>query len=112
MRVLDVFVLPSLAEGISNTILEAMASGLPVIATAVGGNGELVAEGSTGTLVPPADPQALATAMAAYAADPRLRRAHGDAGCSRVAGEFSMAQMLAAYGGVYDELLETRGGAR
>jgi len=111
MRALDVFVLPSLAEGISNTILEAMASGLPVIATAVGGNGELVADGGTGVLVPPAEPQALAAAMAAYAGDPRLRQTHGDAGRRRVAEEFSMAQMLAAYGGVYDELLETRGGA-
>jgi len=110
MRALDVFILPSLAEGISNTILEAMASGLPVIATAVGGNGELVAEGETGALVPPGDPQALATSMAAYAADRGLRRVHGDAGCRRAAEDFSMAQMLAAYGGVYEQLLATRGG--
>ena len=54
MRSLDVFVLPSIAEGISNTVLEAMASGLPVIATAVGGNPELVVPGETGELVPAA----------------------------------------------------------
>ena len=54
LRALDIFVLPSLAEGISNTILEAMASGLPVIATDVGGNSELVIDGETGHLVPTA----------------------------------------------------------
>ena len=56
MRGFDLFVLPSLAEGVSNTILEAMATGLPVVATAVGGNTELVEEGVTGTLVAPDDP--------------------------------------------------------
>jgi sugar transferase (PEP-CTERM/EpsH1 system associated) len=112
LRSLDVFVLPSRAEGISNTILEAMASGLPVIATAVGGNGELVDDGRTGALVPAGDPQALAAQMAVYADDPGLRERHGDAGCRRVAAEFSMARMLAAYGGVYDELSERRGVAR
>ena len=55
LRGMDCFVLPSLAEGISNTILEAMATGLPVIATEVGGNCELVVDGVTGSLVPPAD---------------------------------------------------------
>lgn len=109
MRAFDVFVLPSQAEGISNTILEAMASGLPVIATDVGGNRELVQDGQTGCLVPANDPQAMAQQMAAYAADPQRRAAQGDAGCKRVADQFSMARMLAAYGGVYDELMEKRG---
>ncbi len=105
LRSLDVFVLPSQAEGISNTILEAMASGLPVIATAVGGNSELVDDGRTGALVPPRDPDALAAAMAVYADDRALREAQGVAACARVASEFSMTRMLAAYGGVYDELI-------
>ena len=60
MRGLDCFVLPSVAEGVSNTILEAMATRLPVIATRVGGNAELIESGMTGTLVPPGQPDALA----------------------------------------------------
>jgi sugar transferase (PEP-CTERM/EpsH1 system associated) len=109
MRAFDVFVLPSQAEGISNTILEAMASALPVIATDVGGNGELVDPGNTGFLVPANDPQALAARMALYAGDATLRQAHGAAGCQRVADRFSMARMLSAYGGIYDRLMERRG---
>jgi Glycosyltransferase len=65
MRALDIFALPSQAEGISNTILEAMASGLPVAATDVGGNAELVAAGETGALVPAQDPHAMAQAYCA-----------------------------------------------
>lgn len=112
LRSLDVFVLPSQAEGISNTILEAMACGLSVIATRVGGNSELVAAGQTGSLVPPADAQALAEQMARYAADPGLRQLHGTASSERVAAEFSMARMLAAYAAVYDELITARGATR
>ena len=66
-------VLPSLAEGISNTILEAMATGLPIIATRVGGNPELVEEGRTALLVPADDPQAMAAAIAVYADDAAKR---------------------------------------
>ena len=108
MRALDVFVLPSRAEGISNTILEAMASGLPVVATDVGGNAELIDAGRTGALVPAGDPAALADQMAVYAMDRELRDRHGAAACQRVAGQFSMAQMTGAYGAVYDRLMETR----
>ena len=109
MRALDVFVLPSRAEGISNTILEAMASGLPVIATDVGGNGELIANGESGTLVPAGDSAALSAQMAAYAADESRRRRHGDVGCRRVGEHFSMTRMLDAYSGLYDQLMEQRG---
>jgi sugar transferase (PEP-CTERM/EpsH1 system associated) len=108
MRGFDLFVLPSLAEGISNTVLEAMASGLPVIATAVGGNPELVEEGRTGTLVPPSDPEAMARAMLAYSADPEKCRGRGLAARARVERDFSMTAMVNAYIAVYDRLLERR----
>lgn len=110
LHALDVFVLPSLAEGISNTLLEAMASGLPVLATAVGGNPELVSDGQTGVLVPAGNPQALADAMLNYARNPALRAAHGQAGVQRVDQKFSLKAMLASYGGLYDRWLERRFG--
>jgi glycosyltransferase involved in cell wall biosynthesis len=105
MRSLNLFVLPSLAEGISNTILEAMASGLPVVATRVGGNPELVDEEKTGVLVPPADPAALAGAIFRYVQTPGLMSAHGRAGRERVEARFSMAAMVEGYLAVYDEVL-------
>jgi sugar transferase (PEP-CTERM/EpsH1 system associated) len=109
MQALDVFVLPSLAEGISNTILEAMACGLPVIATAVGGNAELVIDRETGALVPPAEPDGMARAMAQYADDGELRRSHGNAAEQRITEHFSMQRMLSAYDKVYQQLMERRG---
>lgn len=107
MRSMDIFVLPSLGEGISNTILEAMASGLPVVATNVGGNAELVEDGRTGALVPPDDDVALADAIAAYIADEPLRRQHGLAGRLRVESEFSLDCMVDRYATLYRDLLET-----
>lgn len=101
----DVFVLPSLAEGISNTILEAMATGLPVVATDVGGNGELVADGMSGKLVRRGDPQAIADAITAYAADTALCRAQGDVGRARVEQDFSLDVMSRAYSQLYQELV-------
>lgn len=103
---IDIFVLPSINEGISNTILEAMASGLPVVATAVGGNPELVVEGKTGYLVPSADPQSMAVAIQTYLEQPELISKHGLAGRKRVEETFSMAAMVNAYMKVYDELLK------
>ncbi|NMG75989.1 TIGR03088 family PEP-CTERM/XrtA system glycosyltransferase [Aromatoleum diolicum] len=109
MRAMDIFVLPSRAEGISNTILEAMACGLPVIATRVGGNPELVVDGETGMLVPAEDSAALADALAHYLADGELARAHGRAGRQRAEGEFSIDGMVARYGGLYESLLDAAG---
>jgi sugar transferase (PEP-CTERM/EpsH1 system associated) len=105
MRGLDCFVLPSLGEGISNTILEAMASGLPVIATAVGGNPELVLAGLTGRLVPAADPGALARCIIDFAASPEKTRAMGYAGRKRIEAQFSMNAMVESYQQIYDRLL-------
>ena len=106
LRSLDCFVLPSLAEGISNTILEAMAAGLPVIATQVGGNPELVADGRTGMLVPPSDPEAMARAIIACATDPDQTRRMGQAGRAEVERRFSMEAMVGAYQGLYDRSLQ------
>ena len=108
MRGLDCFALPSLAEGISNTILEAMASGLPVVVTRVGGNGELVVDGRTGKLVPPGDVDALAAALAGMAADPAAAAAMGRVGRERVVQHFSLSAMVTAYQALYDEQLAQR----
>jgi sugar transferase (PEP-CTERM/EpsH1 system associated) len=107
LRSFDVFCLSSLVEGISNTILEAMATGLPVVATGVGGNAELVENGVTGALVPPRDPEALASVLARYVEEERLRREHGLAGRARVEREFGLDRMVGRYLGVYDELLSS-----
>ncbi len=102
MQAFDVFVLPSLAEGISNTILEAMASGLPVVATAVGGNPELVGDGESGKLVPAADIEALCDAMTGYFDDHDLVVRHGNAARQRIDQRFSLDSMIARYLSVYD----------
>lgn len=104
MRGMTVFVQPSLAEGASNTVLEAMATGLPVVATAVGGNPELVHPGWTGTLVPPRDPGQLAAAIADYYRIPGLAAQHGARARRRVLAEFSLSAMANAYLAVYDRL--------
>ena len=106
MAAMDIFVLPSLGEGISNTILEAMATGLPVIATSVGGNLELVHEGATGFLVPPADSDAMAQALLNYVDDADQRHAHGRAARDIIDCQFSMDAMVQGYLSVYDRILE------
>ena len=105
MRGLHAFALPSLAEGISNTILEAMASALPVLATAVGGNADLVLHGLTGQIVPAADPAAMAREIAKLASSPQQARAMGEAGRRRVEVTFSMQAMVSTYQKVYDQQL-------
>lgn len=89
-----VYVQPSISEGMSNSILEAMASGLPVVATRVGGTPEVVEDGVSGLLVPPEDPAALATALVTLLGDPPRRAAMGAAGRDRVARQFSQADMI------------------
>jgi sugar transferase (PEP-CTERM/EpsH1 system associated) len=108
LRGLDLFVLPSRNEGISNTILEAMATGLPVVATDVGGNPELVTAGSTGALVPAADASALAAALRGYVDAPELARTNGAAGRERVLRDFSIDTMVSKYLAIYDSVLSGR----
>lgn len=109
MRGLDCFVLPSLAEGISNTVLEAMASRLPVIATRVGGNAELIESGLSGTLVPPVNSDALAGAILAYASDRALARRHASAARHAVETRFSLSRMLLDYASLYERKLGAAG---
>lgn len=105
LRIMDIFVLPSLAEGISNTILEAMATGLPVIATDVGGNSELVLEGETGYLVPRSDTRAMSSRLRNYVDHPAMIEQHGVNARNRIVAEFSIGQMVDKYMRVYDELI-------
>jgi sugar transferase (PEP-CTERM/EpsH1 system associated) len=109
LRQMDVFVLPSLNEGISNTLLEAMACGLPVIATRVGGNVELIADQETGILVAPGDPDDIGRALATLADDGERRRRVGAAARRRAEREFSLQRMVAEYTALYEGLL---GGGR
>lgn len=104
MQALDIFVLPSLIEGVSNTILEAMATGLPVVATAVGGNAELVADKETGLLVPATDEIAMSQSIQRYIDDPALRQKHGKAGRERIEKMFSLASMVGGYVDVYNKV--------
>ncbi len=110
MQSMAIFVLPSLAEGVSNTILEAMSCGISVIATRVGGNVELVVENVTGQLVPPDNPKVLATAIDYYLDNPGIMHAHGKAARARIENAFAMDSMVENYLGVYDDLVSVRGG--
>jgi L-malate glycosyltransferase len=104
-----VSVLPSLSEGLSNTLLESMAVGVPVVATRVGGNPEVVQDGVTGLLIPPRDPAALAQAICRLLEDPQLARRFGAAGQQRVSAHFSIEQMVSKTERLYVELLKRAG---
>ena len=101
----DIFALSSIAEGMPGVLLEAMAAGLPVVATDVGGVSEVVSASMTGLLVTAGNPQALAKALAEYVSDETLRLRHGQAGRERVETGFSLDDMMSAYIALYDELL-------
>lgn len=110
MRGLDAFALPSLAEGISNTILEAMATALPVIATTVGGNVELLSDGVTGKLVPPRDADTMAHALLADYRAPETARERGRRARLEVERRYTLDGMVAAYGDLYEKLLAQAAG--
>lgn len=101
LRGADCFVLASRSEGLSMTILEAMGHGLPVVATRVGGNSEVILDGTTGRLVPHGDPAALAAALGDVLGHPEWARRWGQAGRTRVQQEFSLDAMARAYDQLY-----------
>ena len=109
LRSLDIFVLASINEGISNTILESMASSLPVVATDVGGNAELIRDGVTGLLVAANDADELASGVLRYVEDRSLRRRHGDAARQRVEEHFDLRSMVAEYAQMYEQFLSDGG---
>lgn len=105
---LDVYICSSETEGLSNVLLEAAACGLPIVATRVGGNAEIVIENETGLLADAHDPEALAAAALKLARDPEMRRAMGRRGCQRIRDNFSIRAMVTAHEALYDRLLATR----
>jgi glycosyltransferase involved in cell wall biosynthesis len=104
-RALDVSVLCSVSEGFPNTLVEAMAAGVPIIATAVGGNMDAVADRETGLLVPPGNPQELARALGELAGDAQLRASLGAAGRRRASEHYGASAALASLEGMYSTLL-------
>jgi sugar transferase (PEP-CTERM/EpsH1 system associated) len=109
LAAMDAFVLPSVREGMSNTLLEAMSTGLPVIAMRVGGNPEIVEDGRSGWLLPPRDVGGLAHRLKQLAGSPETRQRLGSAGRQRVCERFRLAHMLANYQDLYQQLAERRG---
>jgi sugar transferase (PEP-CTERM/EpsH1 system associated) len=104
LRQFDLFVQTSAFEGMSNTILEAMASGLPVVATDTGGNAELVKNGENGALIPVADVSALIRALGNYLRNPALRTGHGAQSRRRAQDDFDLSKMVACYSELYESV--------
>ena len=108
LNAMDIFVLPTLMEGMSNTLLEALAVGLPVVATRVGGNPEVVAEGECGYLFAPQDVPELVSQLRTLLRDSRLRADFGKAARERALRNFSLEQMLRRYRDLYIDLAMRR----
>jgi glycosyltransferase involved in cell wall biosynthesis len=108
MAAFDVFVLPSVVEGMSNALIEAMAVGRPVVATDVGGNPEVVVDGQTGLLVPPAAPDRLAAAVVTLLGAPGRAAEMGEAGRRRVMGHYRVDAMTRHIEALYDALLREK----
>ena len=105
----DVFVLPSLSEGLPLALLEAMFAGRPIVASAVGEVSAALAHGVAGVLVPPGDPQALAAALDGVLSDPQRAGELGRAAVRRAAAEYDISRMVRRYVDLYEEALGRRG---
>lgn len=101
----DMSVLSSVKEGMSNTVMESMAAGRPMVATSVGGNPELIRDGETGFLVPTRDPQAIAEGLQRIIDDPALAKSMGLQAKARMAERFSVEAMVSETERLYDELV-------
>jgi glycosyltransferase involved in cell wall biosynthesis len=107
MRTFDILVIPSLEEGLPTVAMEALACGVPVVATAVGGTPEVIDHRRTGLLVPPADPAALADALVTLLTNAPLRQRLGQLGPRVVEDRFQATRMLTQTAAIYDEVLQT-----
>jgi glycosyltransferase involved in cell wall biosynthesis len=105
LNALDIFVLPSLSEGLPMSVLEAIACGLPVVATEVGGMPEVVVHGHTGLLVSSQDVEQLTAALVTLIQQPGLRRRLGRQGRARAVAHFSLQRMVHDYQLLYESLL-------
>ena len=107
LRAIDIFVLPSLSEALSNALMEAMACGCPVVASNVGGNPELVRSGETGLLFEPADAPGLASALITLIENESLRMRLAEAGARFVREHLSICASAQRMGGIYEQLIES-----
>ena len=105
LSITDIFVLPSLLEGLPTVVIEAMAAGCPVVATAVAGTPEVVIDGKTGFLVNSRDSEALAQEIAQLLKDPLLRQKMGETGVRRVEEHFALEKMVRSYEALYRDLM-------
>jgi glycosyltransferase involved in cell wall biosynthesis len=105
LRAADIFVLPSVAEGMSNSLLEAMAVGLPVIASRIGGNSDLLTDGVTGLLVDPQDTDGWCQAISRCLADPETPKERGRAARETIRAHFSIPVIIDQYLALYEGLL-------
>ena len=108
LKAFDIFVMSSVTEGLGTSLLDAMGAARPIVATRAGGIPEVVEDGVTGLLVPPADGRALAGAILALLADERGRRRMGEAGLARARQHFSAERMVSETAAAYERLLAGR----
>ena len=110
MGAADIFVFPSLFEGLGVSLLEACASGLPCVVSDVGPLPEVIEDGVTGVLVPSQDPKSLADVIIRLAFDRELMRRYGEAACARVRRTFQIDRSIAQLEGLYEDVLHRRTG--